>query len=714
MKQILQDLNKGATTVVDVPAPAIRSGHVLVRASVSLISAGTERMLVEFGRSNMIDKARQQPDKVRMVLDKVKTDGLMPTIQSVQSKLSQPLPLGYSNVGTVIEVGDGITDLEVGDLVVSNGNHAEIVCVPRNLCAKVPDGVDPECAAFTVVCSIALQGIRLIDPTLGENIVVTGLGLIGLVAVQLLRANGCNVLGIDTNPERVAQAKALGAETVDLLAGEDPLEKAAAFSNGRGVDGVLLTASTKSDEPVHQAAEMCRQRGRIVLVGVIGLKLSRADFYEKELSFQVSCSYGPGRYDSGYEEQGNDYPFGLVRWTEQRNFEAVLGLMAAGRLNVADMISHRYQIDNAAEAYDLLANGSPLGIVLQYPTGEGTKPLGDADRIVLLGDGGERKTTSGTIGMIGSGNYATQILIPAFRDAGAGLGMLASAGGVSSVHAGKKYGFAYATTDADAIPDADSIDSVVIATRHDTHAKYTVSALKAGKNVFVEKPLAIDRAQMEAVAAAYDEAGGAVGRPILMVGFNRRFSPLIIKLKQLLDARSEPKSFVMTVNAGAIPADHWVQDSVEGGGRIIGEACHFIDLLRFLSSAKITDIKGVQMGTAPGVTIRDDKATILLQFEDGSFGTVHYLANGHKSFPKERLEVFCGGSIIQLDNFRSLLGYGWPGFRKMKLRRQDKGNAACAAAFIAAVKSGTPSPIPPEEIFEVTAATFDAVEALSI
>jgi len=714
MKQILQDLDKGATSVVDVPAPAIRSGHVLVRASVSLISAGTERMLVEFGRSNLIDKARQQPDKVRMVLDKVKTDGLMPTIQSVQSKLSQPLPLGYSNVGTVIEVGDGITDLEVGDLVVSNGHHAEIVCVPRNLCAKVPDGVDPESAAFTVVCSIALQGIRLIGPTLGENIVVTGLGLIGLLAVQLLRANGCNVLGIDTNPERVAQAKALGAETVDLSTGEDPLEKAAAFSNGRGVDGVLLTASTKSDEPVHQAAEMCRQRGRIVLVGVIGLKLSRADFYEKELSFQVSCSYGPGRYDSGYEEQGNDYPFGLVRWTEQRNFEAVLGLMAAGRLNVADMISHRYQIDNAAKAYDLLANGSPLGIVLQYPTGEGAKPLGDADRIVLLGDGGERKATSGTIGMIGSGNYATQILIPAFRDAGAGLGMLASAGGVSSVHAGKKFGFAYATTDADAIPDADSIDSVVIATRHDTHAKYTVLALKAGKNVFVEKPLAIDRAQMEAVAAAYEESGSAVGRPVLMVGFNRRFSPLVVKLKQLLDARSEPKSFVMTVNAGAIPADHWVQDAVEGGGRIIGEACHFIDLLRFLSGAKITDIKGVQMGAAPGITIRDDKATILLQFEDGSFGTVHYLANGHKSFPKERLEVFCGGSIILLDNFRSLQGYGWPGFRKMKLRNQDKGNVACAAAFITAVKSGAPSPIPSEEIFEVTAATFDAVEALSI
>ncbi|MCP4047671.1 MAG: zinc-binding dehydrogenase [Gammaproteobacteria bacterium] len=713
MKQVLQDLNKGATTVVDVPAPAVRPGYVLVRSYVSLISVGTERMLVEFGRSNMIDKARQQPDKVRMVLDKVKTDGLIPTVQAVQAKLDQPLPLGYSNVGVIIEVGSGITDLEVGDLVVSNGNHAEIVCVPRNLCARIPESVDPENAVFTVLCSIALQGIRLIGPTLGENIVVTGLGLIGLVTLQLLRANGCHVLGIDTNPERVAQAKALGAKTVDLSAGEDPLEKAAAFSNGRGVDGVLLTASTKSDEPVHQAAEMCRQRGRIVLVGVTGLKLSRADFFEKELSFQVSCSYGPGRYDSGYEEQGNDYPFGFVRWTEQRNFEAVLGLMATGKLDVTELISHRYKIADATDAYDLLANGSPLGIVLEYPASEGAAQLSDKDRIVALEGAGKQEPASGTIGMIGSGNYATQVLIPAFRDAGAGLGMLASAGGVGSVHAGKKFGFAYATTDADTIPVADSIDSVVVATRHDTHVKYAVPALQASKNVFVEKPLAVDRAQMAEVAKAYEEACASGSKPILMVGFNRRFSPLVVKLKKLLDARSEPKSFVMTVNAGAIPADHWVQDPVEGGGRIIGEACHFIDLLRFLAGAKICGVTGVQMGAAPGITIRDDKASIMLQFEDGSFGTVHYLANGHKSFPKERLEVFCGGSIIQLDNFRSLHGYGWPGFKKMKLSRQDKGNAACAAAFIAAIKSGEPSPIPAEEIFEVTAATFDAIEALS-
>jgi len=710
MRQILQDLKKGATSVVEIPTPAVRPGHVLIRSSVSLISAGTERMLVEFGRSNMIDKARQQPDKVRMVLDKVKTDGLMPTIQAVQSKLGQPLPLGYSNVGTVIEVGEGVTDLAVGDLVASNGNHAEIVCVPSNLCAKVPAGVSAESAAFTVVGAIALQGIRLINPTIGENIVVTGLGLIGLVTVQILRANGCNVLGIDTNAERVAQAKAMGAATADLSKGEDPLEKAAAFSNGRGVDGVVLTLATQSDEPVHQAAEMCRKRGRIVLVGVTGLKLSRADFFEKELTFQVSCSYGPGRYDSAYEDQGQDYPFGFVRWTEQRNFEAVLGLMATGQLEVAELISHRFKINEAEAAYDLLAEGAPMGMLLEYPTDKGSAAPDKADRVVDLG--GSTVAGAGTIGMIGSGNYATQVLIPAFAEAGAGLGMLASAGGVSSVHAGKKFGFAQATTDADSVALSDTIDSVVIATRHNTHVKYAVPALTAGKHIFVEKPLAIDRAQLEAVRAAHEKAVVAGKAPILMVGFNRRFSPLVEKAKQLLDARSEPKSFIMTVNAGEIPADHWVQDPIEGGGRIIGEACHFIDLLRFLADAPIAGISGVQMGAAPGVVIRDDKATIIMEFEDGSFGAIHYLANGNKSFPKERLEVFCGGGILQLDNFRSMKGYGWPGFKKMKLSRQDKGNGACAKAFIDAVKAGGPAPIPIEQIFEVSAATFDAVDAL--
>ena len=711
MKQILQDLKKGGTHIVDVPAPAVRPGHVLVRSLVSLISAGTERMLVEFGRSNMLDKARQQPDKVRMVLDKVKTDGLMPTVQAVQSKLDQPLPLGYSNVGVVVETGAGITDLSVGDVVVSNGPHAEIVCVPRNLCARVPDNVTPDSAAFTVLAAIALQGIRLIKPTLGENIVVTGLGLIGLVAVQLLRANGCNVLGIDTDASRVAMARELGAEAVDLSAGEDPLERAAAFSNGRGVDAVLLTASTKSDEPVHQAAEMCRQRGRIVLVGVTGLKLSRADFYEKEISFQVSCSYGPGRYDSSYEEQGNDYPFGFVRWTEQRNFEAVLGLMADGKLDISNLVSHRFGVDDAGQAYDLLAEGAPLGIIIEYPQDAGSRAPAGAERKVSLGDV-PAAPKAGTIGMIGAGNYASQVLIPAFRDAGAGLGLLASAGGVSSVHSGKKFGFQSATTDADAVATDDSIDTVVVATRHDTHARYTVAALDAGKNVFVEKPLALTRDELSDIEAAYHRALERGDNPHIMVGFNRRFSPLTVRLKQLLEARAEPKSFVMTVNSGIVPDDHWVQDPVQGGGRIVGEGCHFIDLLRFLAGAPITQVQGLQMGIAPGVTIREDKATISMAYADGSFGTVHYLANGHRSFPKERLEVFCGGSVLQLDNFRALHGFGWPGFTKLKLRRQDKGQSACAAAFIAAIQQGGAAPISADEIFEVTAATFDAVASL--
>jgi len=713
MKQILQDLKKGATNVVDVPAPAARPGHLVVRTAVSLISAGTERMLVEFGRSNLVDKARQQPDKVRMVLDKVKTDGLVPTVQAVQSKLDQPMPLGYSNVGVVVDVGAGISDLEVGDLIVSNGPHAEVVCVPRNLCARVPAGVTPETASFTVLAAIALQGIRLAAPTLGENVVVTGLGLIGLVTVQILRAAGCSVLGIDTDAQRVALARRLGAQTVDLAAGEDPLEAAAAFSQGRGVDAVLLTVATKSDEPVHQAAEMCRQRGRIVLIGVTGLKLSRADFYEKELTFQVSCSYGPGRYDARYEEQGQDYPYGFVRWTEQRNFEAVLRLMADGKLQTDHLVSHRFPIANASAAYDVLANEAPLGIVIQYADDLTSlaRPLEPADRKVVLMRG-RSKPGTGTVGMIGAGNYASQVLIPGLRAAGATLGLLASAGGVSSMHAGTKFGFANATTDPDSVVADPAVDTVVIATRHDTHARYALAALQAGKHVFVEKPLALSRSELQELRSAYAAVEDSGSKPLLMVGFNRRFSPLVVTLKKLLDARAEPKSFVMTVNAGMVPDDHWVQDPVQGGGRIVGEACHFIDLLRFLADAPITKLQGMRMGIAPGVTVRDDKAVLSLLFADGSMGTIHYLANGHRSFPKERLEVFCGGSVIQLDNFRSMVGFGWPGFSKAKLSRQDKGNAQCIAAFITAVKSGGGAPIPTEQLFEVSAATLEAVDCL--
>lgn len=725
MKQILQSLKTGATEVVDIPCPRSQRGHVLIRSSCTLVSAGTERMLVEFGKANLLDKARQQPDKVGMVLDKVKTDGFMPTLDAVRNKLDQPLPMGYCNAGVVMEVGAGGTGFTVGDRVASNGKHAEVVCVPENLCVKVPETVSDEAAAFTVISAIALQGIRLAQPTLGETVVVTGLGLIGLVAVQLLRAHGCRVLGIDMDPVKLELARRFGAETVDLSRGEDPVATAARFSRGRGVDAVMVTAATKSNEPMHQAAIMCRKRGRIVLVGVVGLELSRADFYEKELSFQVSCSYGPGRYDPLYEEGGQDYPVGFVRWTEQRNFEAVLDMMADGRLDVAPLISHRFDLANAEEAYQLVAKGgSSLGILLKYPgVAEQSHESLRTSTVRLTGDSprAARPADSVVVGFIGSGNYASQVLIPAFKGTSAILKSVASAKGVSGVHVGKKYGFEETTTDSGAVLRDAEVNTVVVATRHDSHAQYACQALLARKHVFVEKPLAITRQGLEEIEKVFHEmnapqagpaaSGAEAGALLLMVGFNRRFSPQVQKVKTILTGMGEPKSFVMTVNAGSIPAEHWTQDPEVGGGRIIGEACHFIDLLRFLAGAPIVSVQVAALGTQ-GRDTCTDKVSFTLCFADGSMGTVHYLSNGHKSFPKERLEVFSAGRILQLDNFRSLRGYGWPGFSKMNLWRQDKGQAACAAAFVDAIRLGRPAPIPFEELVEVTRTSFDIVDAL--
>jgi len=665
-------------------------------------------MLVDFGKANLIDKARQQPDKVKMVLDKVKTDGLAPTVQAVRSKLDQPLPMGYCNVGRIMEIGEGVEGFETGGRVVSNGKHAEVVSVPKNLCAKIPDNVSDEEAAFTVIASIALQGIRLAQPTLGEAFVVTGLGLIGLVTVQLLRANGCRVLGIDYDSNKIALAQQFGAETVDLSKGEDPIAVAQQFSRGQGVDGVLITASTKSNEPVHQAAEMCRKRGRIILVGVVGLELSRADFYEKELSFQVSCSYGPGRYDPEYEERGNDYPLPFVRWTEQRNFEAVLDLLSVGQLDVKPLISQRLPFLEARTAYDVVSNEVPLGILLEFPDQEEAVLRQSKVKIV------QKPTTAAKakIGFIGAGNYATQVLIPAFSKTSAELVSVSSSTGISGVHVAKKFEISEATTDtADLIAD-DSNNTVVITTRHDSHAGFIRAALAAGKNVFVEKPLAITRDQLQEISQSYEQSQANETGARIMVGFNRRFAPQIVLAKELLELTAEPKAFVMTVNAGAIPADHWTQDRSIGGGRIIGEGCHFIDLLRFLAGASITSVQAMKMGNVPGMAVSDDKVSINLSFADGSFGTVHYLANGHKSFPKERLEVFCGNAILQLDNFRKLHGYNWPGFKKLNLLQQDKGNYTCIAAFVDAIEKGKATPIPFEEMVEVTNVCFDVVDQL--
>ncbi len=712
MKQIFQDLKAGDTLLMDVPCPAVKPGHVLIQTSTSLLSAGTERMLLDFGKANLLDKARQQPDKVRMVMDKIRTDGLMPTVDAVRNKLDQPLPMGYSNAGVVVEVGPNATGFSIGDRVVSNGKHAEIVCVPANLCAKIPEDVSDNAAAFTVIGAIALQGIRLAQPTLGETVVVTGLGLIGLVAVQLLRAHGCSVLGIDLDPAKLDLAKTFGAKTVDLSRGEDPVEAAMALSSGRGVDAVLLTASTKSHEPVKQAAHMCRKRGRIVLVGVVGLELSRADFYEKELTFQVSCSYGPGRYDPLYEEGGQDYPIGYVRWTEQRNFEAVLGLLADGKLNPAPLISHRFPLDQAQKAYELVGSKEPsLGILLDYPNIQ-EKPANEILRRTVPILAQNKSTTPSTdkviVGIIGSGNYATQVLIPAFKQADVSLKSVASSGGASGVHAGRKFGFKETTTDSSSLLNDSQVNTVVVTTRHDSHARFVCQALELDKHVFVEKPLALRREELLKIEHLHQKHQEL----ILMVGFNRRFAPHIQKIKSLLQSVHEPKSFIMTVNAGVIPPEHWTQDSTVGGGRIIGEACHFIDLLRFLTGSPVLSVQAQMIGAFAGTPVQSDKVSFSLSFADGSMGTVHYLANGHKSFPKERLEVFCAGRILQLDNFRQLRGFGWPGFTKMNLWRQDKGQTACVSAFVKAIREGQASPIPFEELSEVTLATFDVMDAI--
>jgi predicted dehydrogenase/threonine dehydrogenase-like Zn-dependent dehydrogenase len=660
-------------------------------------------MMVEFGKAGWIEKARQQPDKVRMVLDKMKTDGVMPTIEAVFNKLDQPLPLGYCNVGEVIAVGAGVTGFSVGDRVASNGKHAEVVCVPVNLCAKIPERVTDEEAAFAVLGAIALQGIRLVQPTLGEAVVVTGMGLIGIVTAQLLRAHGCRVLGIDFDPRKLEMARRFGAETVDLSAGQDPVAAAEAFSRGRGVDAVIVTAATRSSEPMHQAALMCRKRGRIVLVGVTGLELSRDDFFKKEITFQVSCSYGPGRYDPAYEEKGQDYPVGFVRWTEQRNLEAVLDMMAMGGLAVSDLVSHRFGITDAERAYEVVGGSEPsLGIVLSYPAASG----GNAGQPTFARTIECTKAAQGEarpgISFIGAGNYTTAVLAGAFKESGARLRSIASSAGVSGLHAARKFGFEQTTTDSASLLTDAATSAVVITTRHDSHARFTCDALRAGKHVFVEKPLCLTREELAEIEGAHAASKGT----LLMVGYNRRFAPQVVRMKELLRGRPGPKAFVATMNAGAIPADHWVHDAAEGGGRIVGEACHYIDLLRHLAGSPIVS-HSVALMRAPTA----DTATITLRFEDGSLGSVHYFANGSKAFPKERVEVFAGGGVLQLDNFRRLRGFGWKGFSKMNLWRQDKGQRACADAFVRAIEKGTAAPISMNEIVEVARACLEISES---
>lgn len=710
MKTLFQNVKNGLTTLEDVPLPQCKAGHVLIRTSLSLVSAGTERMLVDFGKSSYLQKAKKQPDKVSMVLDKIKADGVLSTIDAVTSKLNQPLPMGYSNVGIIEEVGEGITDFKVGDRVVSNGRHAEVVCVPKNLVAKIPDDVTDEEAVFTILGSIALQGVRLTAPSLGECIVVMGLGLIGLLTVQVLRANGCRVLGMDYDPEKVDLAKSFGAEAITLQATLDPIGIAQRFSRDRGVDAVIITASTDSNEPVHNAAQMCRKKGRIVLVGVVGLNLQRSDFYEKEISFRVSCSYGPGRYDKSYEEEGNDYPIGYVRWTENRNFEAVLDMFSEKKLSVDKLQSHSFNIHSAPKAYDiLLSDKSVLGILITY----NDKNIDLSKTITLNPKDLKLKSlkSSVVLGMIGAGNHAGRTLLPALFKSKAYLKTISSSQGMTGSYYGSKFGFKKNTTDTNSIFEDEEINTLIIATQHDSHANLTLSALDRGKNVFVEKPLAITSNELNAINSAYTSSRQDHHGSRLMVGFNRRFAPLMVALKNSVKP-NEPISIVYTCNAGFIPIENWVHDLHIGGGRIIGEACHFIDICRFLAGSAITSINCIAMHQGTLTSKTNDTVTITISFENGSIGTVNYFANGHRSFPKERIEVFQSGGIALIDNFSKLKSYGFHGLKSRTLFRQNKGIYECVNSFIQCIEEGEESPIPFDELVEVSKFTIMASDQL--
>ncbi len=701
MKQIIQSFKTGETILEEIPAPTIRKGSVLIETTYSLVSLGTEKMLVEFGKSNLISKARQQPDKVKQVLDKIKTEGLLPTLEAVFNKLEQPLPLGYCNVGKVIAVGDGVSEFKIGDRVASNGQHAEIVCIPKNLVANIPDDVSDEEACFTVIGSIGLQGIRLLKPTLGETIVVIGLGLIGLITAQLLKANGCNVIGVDIDANKLELCKRWGIIPFNPKDG-DIVKFVEQHTKGIGADGVIITASNKSNDIISQAAKMSRKRGRIILVGVIGLNISRSEFYEKELTFQVSCSYGPGRYDEEYEQRGVDYPISLVRWTEKRNFEAILNSISSKKLRVNDLITEKVKLANFLEIYNSLGKNNSIASILDYTYNqkEGTK----LSNTILL-ENRSYNNSRGVIGIIGAGNFTKMTMLPALKESGAQNKYIASAGGVNSTALAKKYHFSHSTTNYQEILNDQDVDLVLITTRHNQHASQIVDALNLGKHVFVEKPLALNLEELNAIKYAYYNSNA---KPTLTVGFNRRFSPHSIAVKKAL-GHSGPLNIVATMNAGHIPSNVWIHDLLIGGGRIIGEACHYIDLASYLTDSRVVSVCMNSLGKHTDE--KTDNASILLKYEDGSNVVINYFSNGSKSYAKERIEVYNQERTIIIDNFRKTEAFGFKNFKGLKTAI-NKGHKSQFQELINRVKNSGSQLIEFDSLVNTTKASFAAIQSL--
>jgi len=697
LKQIIQDLKKGDTILEEVPVPKVKSGCVLIKTTRSLVSLGTEKMLVDFGKANFIQKAKQQPDKVKMVLNKVKTDGLRPTMEAVFNKLAQPIPLGYCNVGKVVAVGKGVAEFSIGDRVASNGNHAEYVCVPKNLVAKIPDNVTDEEATFTVIGAIGLQGIRLLQPTFGETIVVVGLGLIGLITAELLLANGCNVIGFDFDPGKIKIAKEKGIIAINPSEGADQVKFVESYTNYVGADGVIITASNKSNEIISQSANMCRKRGRIVLIGVVGLNISRADFYEKEISFQVSCSYGAGRYDDEYEKKGNDYPIGYVRWTEKRNFEAILNAISKKTLDVQPLITYRIPLDKYQKIYGDMSNSKSIASILEYSS---EKEQQQTIQLIDKNFEGQK----GVLGVIGAGNFTSSIILPNLKRINANIKYIASSGGLSSTIMAKKYGIINSTTDYQEMLKDSEVDLILVTTQHNMHAKMALDAMQAGKSVFVEKPLALTKEELDQIIEAHQSKNVNVS-----VGFNRRFAPLAKKMKKALGDETNPINIVATMNAGFIPKDVWVHNMEIGGGRIIGEACHYIDLCSYLTGSKVKAVCMNAMGVNPEENT--DNATILLKYENGSNAVINYFANGSKSYSKERLEIYSQERTLVMDNWRKLKGYGFRGFSNTS-SKQDKGHINQFKALIDQQKNGGLPIISFDEIVNTTKASFSAIESL--
>jgi polar amino acid transport system substrate-binding protein len=710
MKQVLQNLRTGQLSVQEVPLPILQKGRVLVRTGASLISAGTERMSLQFAQRSLVGKARERPDLVKQVIQKFKTEGLANTVNVVRARLDSTKALGYSAAGTVIGVGSGVDNFFPGDRVSCAGSdfasHAEVLSVPQNLCARLPDAVGFEAGAFGTLGAIALQGVRLAELTLGENAVVVGLGLLGQITVQLLKANGCRVFGVDLDPARVELARELGADAA-VVSGPETQREIIEWSRGRGADAVLITAATPSNEPVELAGEVSRRKGRVIAVGLVGLDVPRQTFYERELTLKISMSYGPGRYDPEYEERGHDYPFAYVRWTENRNIEAFLDLLAQGRMNVGRLITHRFPIEEAERAYQLIggnADASYLGVILSY---DSAKELKHSIELTTRAPLSRSPAKSVELGLIGAGNYVRSSLLPHFKSAGVGFQSITSASGISAQDVGKKFGFARAVSSAEEILSDSAVNLVLIGTRHDTHAQLTRRALENNKDVFVEKPLALDDEELDSVLDAAANSGGR-----LMVGFNRRFSPLAQAGKEFFAGRADPLSILYRVNAGRIAREHWIQDELEGGGRIIGEVCHFIDLLQFWIGAQPVTVFAEAISGGNDEAVNADSVFITLKFADGSNGCIAYLAEGNKTLPKERIEIFGQGKAFVIDDFRNAVLYKNGREEKIKLRTQDKGQAEEVRAVCNMILEDSAAPIALEELAVATRATFRINDSL--